>query len=78
LIPEINDDAENLQQTAAFIASLPNITGIELMGYHDIAAAKYESLGMVYPLPNIVPPSEATMQEAASYFEHTGLSVKIS
>ena len=78
LIPGINDDAENLEQTAAFIAELPNIIGVELMGYHDIAAAKYESLGMVYPLPNTAPPSENVMQKAAVYFENTGLNVKIS
>jgi pyruvate formate lyase activating enzyme len=78
LIPGINDDAENLEQSVAFIAGLPHITGVELMGYHDIAAAKYEALGMVYPLLDTIPPSEAAMQEAASYFENTGLSVKIS
>jgi pyruvate formate lyase activating enzyme len=78
LIPGFNDDAENLTQSAAFIAGLPNITGIELMGYHDIAAAKYESLGMVYPLPDTAPPSEDDMQTAASVFEDQGLSVKLS
>lgn len=78
LIPGVNDDAENLEQTADFIAGLPKITGVELMGYHDIAAAKYESLGMMYPLPNAVPPSEADMQKAAEYFKDQDLNVKIS
>lgn len=78
LIPGINDDVDNLRQSAAFIAGLPNITGIELMGYHDIAAAKYEALGMVYSLVNTVPPNEAAMQEAARYFENVGLRVNIS
>jgi pyruvate formate lyase activating enzyme len=78
LIPGINDDVENLRQTAAFIAELPNITGVELMGYHDIAAAKYESLGMAYPLPDTAPPCEETMQATASVFEENGLSVKLS
>jgi len=78
LIPGINDDAENLTQCAAFITSLPTITGIELMGYHDIAAAKYEALGEDYPLLGTVPPTEEEMQIAASYFEEKGLCVKIS
>ena len=30
LIPAINDDADNLEGTAAFLADLPNINGIEL------------------------------------------------
>jgi pyruvate formate lyase activating enzyme len=78
LIPGVNDDTENLRQTAEFIAGLPNIIGVELMGYHDIAAAKYESLGMVYPLPDTAPPNEADMQAAASYFENTGLRIKVT
>jgi len=78
LIPGVNDDAENLEQSAAFIAELSNITGVELMGYHDIAEAKYEALGMVYPLPDTVPPTAEALQEAASYFENQGLNVKIS
>jgi pyruvate formate lyase activating enzyme len=76
LIPGINDDAENLKQSAVFIAGLPNINSVELMGYHDIAAQKYESLEMAYPLPDTAPPSEADMQAAASVFEGKGLSVK--
>ncbi|HBX70167.1 MAG TPA: glycyl-radical enzyme activating protein [Chloroflexi bacterium] len=78
LIPGINDDAKNLWQSAEFIARLPNITGIELMGYHDIAAAKYEALGREYPLPETIPPTEAEMQSAARYFKDFGLQVKIS
>lgn len=78
LIPGINDDKENLRKSAAFISGLPNITGIELMGYHDIAAAKYEALGKVYPLLDTAPPTETDMQEAARYFENEGLSIKIS
>ena len=78
LIPGINDNAENLRESAAFIAGLLNIAGVALMGYHDIAAAKYEALGRAYPLPDTAPPSEADMQKARSYFEDQGLRVKIS
>ncbi len=76
LIPGINNGDQNLDQTAIFIAGLPNIIGIELMRYHDIAAAKYESLGMDYPLPDILPPTEEDMRMAVSYFENLGLTVK--
>lgn len=78
LIPGINDDAENLEQSVAFIASLPNITGVELMGYHTIASAKYEALEMDNPLPDTSPPDEAAMRAAARFFDNKGLSVKIS
>jgi hypothetical protein len=47
------------------------------MGYHDIAAAKYEALGREYPLPETAPPTEAEIQAAARFFQEKGLSVKM-
>lgn len=78
LIPGINDNEDNLRQTVDFIANLPNIAGVELMGYHDIAAAKYEALGMTYQLNGIRPPTAEYMQQAGSILEGYGLMVKIS
>ena len=78
LIPSVNDDEENLRQSANFIAGLPNITGVELMGYHDIAAAKYEALGMAYRLNGTKPPTAEHLQQAGSILEEYGFKVKIS
>jgi len=78
LIPGINDDAENLTQTAAFIAGLPDIAAIELIAYHHTAAAKYESLDLPYKLPEVAPPSIDDMEGAASFFDDIDVVVKIS
>jgi pyruvate formate lyase activating enzyme len=78
LIPQINDDADNLEETAAFLAELPNINGVELMAYHQIAEAKYQSLGMEYHLKETSPPSENAMLAAVQYFVDAGLKVKSS
>ena len=78
LIPGVNDDDANLRQSAEMLASLPNVTGVELMGYHDIAAAKYEALGMPYQLNGTKPPTAEHMQQAGSILEEYGLKVKVS
>ena len=78
LIPGVNDDEDNLRQSGEFLTSLPNITGVELMGYHNIAAAKYEALGMAYRLNGTNPPANEHMQQAGSILEEYGLKVKIS
>jgi pyruvate formate lyase activating enzyme len=78
LIPGINDDEENLRQSGEFLASLPNISGVELMGYHDIAAAKYEALGMAYQLNGTKPPTAEHKQRTAKKLEGFGLNVKVS
>jgi len=78
LIPGVNDDGVNLRQSAELLASLPNVTGVELMGYHDIAAAKYEALGMSYRLNGTKPPTVEHMQQAGSILDRYRLKVKIS
>lgn len=75
LIPGINDDEENLQASGRFLASLPNLQGVELMGYHDIAQAKYEALGWDYKLPDTRPPTEESMSHAAEVLRSYKLQV---
>jgi pyruvate formate lyase activating enzyme len=78
LIPGINDDEENLRQSGEFIRTLPNISGVELMGYHDLAAAKYAALGLDYSLKDIKAPGKDHLMRSARVLELTGLQVKIS
>lgn len=75
LIPGINDDERNLFESAKFLASLPHIQSVEVMGYHDIAQAKYEALGREYELLGTKVPSESAMQNAAEVLRSYGLNV---
>jgi pyruvate formate lyase activating enzyme len=75
LIPGINDDGENLAASGRFLASLPNLQGVELMGYHDIAQAKYEALGWEYKLTDTRPPTEEAMSRAAEVLRSYRLQV---
>lgn len=78
LIPGVNDNQENLVESGKFLASLRNVQSVDLMGYHDIAQGKYESLGMEYRLPETKAPLAQSMQAAAKLLEDFGLKVKIS
>jgi pyruvate formate lyase activating enzyme len=75
LVPGINDDEKNLMESGKFLASLSHIESVELMGYHDIARAKYESLGREYALAGTQPPAETDMQNAAELLRSYGLKV---
>ncbi len=77
LIPGINDDEQNLTASGKFLASLPQLEGIELMGYHDIAQAKYEALGREYTLTGTRPPTQVEMYNAAEVLRSYGLRVVI-
>ncbi len=75
LIPGINDDEKNLVESGKFLASLPDIEGVELLGYHDIAQAKYEALGLKYALVGTRPPTQTEMRNAADVLRSFELNV---
>lgn len=75
LIPEINDDAENMASTADFLAGLPDLEGVELMAYHEIGLAKYQALGMEYKLGNTHPPKLDHIEELETLFAEQNLPV---
>jgi pyruvate formate lyase activating enzyme len=77
LIPGINDDEKNLVESGKFLVSLPHIQSVELMGYHDIAQAKYEALGRQYALMGTQSPTDAAMHHAAEVLQNYGLNVVI-
>ena len=77
LIPGINDDEQNLRQSGEFLASLPKLEGVELMGYHNIAQAKYEALGREYQLADTKPPTNPDMLHAAELLRSYSLRVSV-
>jgi pyruvate formate lyase activating enzyme len=77
LIPGINDNEENIHQSGEFLASLPKLEGVELMGYHNIAQAKYVALSRKYQLTDTKPPTEEVMLHAADLLKNLNLQVTI-
>jgi pyruvate formate lyase activating enzyme len=77
LIPGINDDEINLRQSGKFLVSLPKLEGVELMGYHNIAQAKYEALSREYKLADTKPPTEEAMLQAAELLRSHNLQVSV-
>jgi pyruvate formate lyase activating enzyme len=75
LIPGINDDAENIEQSASFMAALPTLDGVEIMPYHDIGKAKFEALGMIYKLPDTKSPSREKVEAVEQLFSTYHLPV---
>jgi len=78
LIKGVNDDAENLGQTAAFVASLAGrIKNVDLLPYHNIMANKYKKLGQVFDGTHMSEPTVDEQSRIISVFEDFGLKVTI-
>ena len=75
LLPGVNDDADNLRQTADFVTSLPQRHPVELLPFHCSAVHKYDKLGLTYPAAAMTPPSPAQLSTAADRLQQAGLTV---
>ncbi|KAA3630990.1 MAG: glycyl-radical enzyme activating protein [Bacteroidetes bacterium] len=78
LIGGVNDDDENIRQTAAFIAELQTKPKrIQILPYHNIASKKYEKLGGVYDQGLMTEPGEETQESVIKTFGRFGLTAEI-
>lgn len=53
VVPGITDQPEELTALGRLIARWPNVRGLELLPYHTLGRAKYEQLGIPYPLDGV-------------------------
>lgn len=64
LVPTVTDEPEDLQKLGEFIGTLKNVRKIEVLPYHKLGVYKWETLGLEYPLKDIEPPSEESVEHA--------------
>ena len=77
VIPGFNNDNENIDRTGSFISSLPGVSNVNLLKYHDSAIAKYKKIGVKYLLKNVLPSSEHELKSIKKRLGKYGLKVKI-
>ncbi len=64
LVPGITQDKEQLYKVGRFIGTLKTLKAVDVLPYHDMGKAKYESLGMKYPLEGTPIPSKKDVIDA--------------
>lgn len=64
LVPTVTDDSLDLQELGEFIGTLENVQKVEILPYHKMGVYKWEALGHEYPLKNIEPPTEESVEFA--------------
>ena len=62
LVPGITDDDEALRKTRGFIETLQNVERVEVLPYHSMGKAKYEAIGLSYPMPELEMPDNVRMR----------------
>ena len=63
VVPGITDTPEECEALGRLIAPWRNVVGLEMLPYHTMGVAKYEQLGIEYPLTNVPPMDKARIPE---------------
>jgi len=64
VVPGITDNEGELFRLGEFLATLSNLKALDVLPYHDMGKAKYENLGIEYPLGDTPPLSKDKAIEA--------------
>jgi glycyl-radical enzyme activating protein len=72
IVPDCNDDIENLEATAAFVRGL-HLKEVNLLPFHRLGSTKYEQLGLIHRCSEVVPPSTEEMIACRRIFTSAGL-----
>ena len=70
VVPEYTDNDELLKKLAKTLEAYSNIEKIELLAYHTLGEAKYNAMGIKYPLHGLPPLDKKRFQIVKSYFLH--------
>ncbi len=78
MMPGINDDDLNINETDAFVSSeLPGIREIDILPFHNSAGHKYSKVGQSYSLRDISAPTAERLAAVAAWLERFGMKVRI-
>ncbi len=77
-IKNVNDDQENIEQTAVFVAGLAGRKKrINILPYHNIAAGKYQKLGEVFDAGIMAEPDDDDLAKVIETFAGFGVEAMI-
>lgn len=71
LVPGFTDAPEEVEGVASFVAALPNVEHVDVLPFHRLGAAKYQRLGIPFPLAEVEPPQPNSSPGSARNSEPT-------
>lgn len=75
VVPGVNDDAENVRRTAAYLGTLQGISEIRLLPYHRLGRGKSKGIDRETAGLEFAPPSEPAIERIKADLESFGFRV---
>ncbi len=77
VIPGINDDVKNIQETGQFLSTLEHISEVHILPFHEAGIDKYVRLGLDYTMPKTRVLSQEKILNVVENMERFGMKTKI-
>lgn len=78
LVPQLTDNLDSIRKLSAHLDNYPNVSKIELLGFHKMGEYKWKELGLEYRLTDTKEPSRELMEKVKAIFENNGKIVSVN
>lgn len=75
LVPGLSDNIEAIRNLSLHLGEYPNVTKIELLGFHKMGEYKWKELGLDYKLSDTKEPDRNVLQKVKAILEESGKNV---
>ena len=75
VVPGWTDGVDHAERLADFVATLPTVTRVDLLPFHQLGAHKWKELNLEYKLADTLPPTDEAMETLRNVFRSRGLRV---
>jgi len=75
LVPQLTDNLESVRKLSTHLDNYPNVSKIELLGFHKMGEFKWKELGLDYKLSDTKEPSTELLKEVKAIFGSNGKTV---
>jgi pyruvate formate lyase activating enzyme len=73
LVPGLTDDPAEIEQIAAFAATLGNVLRVDVLPFHQMGRYKWKNLGLQYTLDDVDPPTNEVVERTVGIYRSKGL-----
>lgn len=78
LVPNLTDNLDAIKELSNHLKDYPNVSKIEVLGFHKMGEYKWEELGLKYQLSNTKEPSKEALKEVQQILEASGKLVSLN
>ena len=75
VVPGWTDEVSHAEKLADFLLTLPTVTKVDLLPFHQWGAHKWQELNLEYRLKDTLPPSKEVMEKLQLVFRERGLPI---